>query len=61
MRLLKHIPAKRRPRLDRLIRTRRSFRKPLGREGDEGELVPVEPTRPNTLSGGAAAELEFEQ
>lgn len=39
---------------ERFGRRRRSRRK--GRE-DGG--VPVEPNRPNTLSGGAAAELDF--
>ena len=29
------------------------------RDDEEGG-VPVEPNRPNTLSGGAAAELEFD-
>ena len=29
-------------------------------EDDEDGGVPVEPNRPNTLSGGAAAELEFD-
>ena len=29
------------------------------KDSDEGG-VPVEPNRPNTLSGGAAAELEFD-
>ena len=38
----------------------RGFRKPFWRDGDEGEFVPVEPPKPNTLSGGAAAELEFD-
>lgn len=28
--------------------------------GSGGEAVPVEPNRPNTLSGGAAAALEFD-
>lgn len=31
-----------------------------GRERDEGG-VPVEPDRPNTLGGGAAAPLDFEE
>ena len=34
-------------------------RRKRDRDDEEGG-VPVEPTRPNTLSGGAAAELEFD-
>lgn len=34
-------------------------RRRRGRDKDQGG-VPVEPNRPNTLSGGAAAPLEFE-
>lgn len=34
-------------------------RKDKGKDPDQGG-VPVEPNRPNTLSGGAAAPLEFE-
>jgi hypothetical protein len=37
---------------------KRRKRKP-GKDGDRGG-VPVEPDRPNTLTGGAAAELDFE-
>lgn len=33
-------------------------RKP--KKGGEPQHEPVEPPRPNTLSGGAAAELEFD-
>jgi hypothetical protein len=46
-------------------RPRRPFDEPkrspkgIGREHDEGG-VPVEPNRPDTLSGGAAAALEFD-
>ena len=29
-------------------------------DGEAGESVPVEPNRPNNLSGGAAAALEFD-
>lgn len=31
-----------------------------GRDPDEGG-IPVEPDRPNTLSGGAAAAIDFEE
>ena len=31
------------------------------RKGDEAEFVPVEPPRPNNLSGGAEAPLEFDE
>jgi hypothetical protein len=34
-------------------------RRKRGKDSDDGG-VPVEPNRPNTLSGGAAAELEFD-
>ena len=34
-------------------------RRPRPRDLDQGG-VPVEPNRPNNLSGGAAAELEFD-
>jgi hypothetical protein len=37
---------------------KRRKRKP-GKDSDRGG-VPVEPDRPNTLTGGAAAELDFE-
>ena len=30
------------------------------RDGEAGDSVPVEPNRPNDLSGGAAAALEFD-
>ena len=40
---------------------RRPDRKRPKRRGGEGELMPVEPDRPNTLSGGAAAALEFDE
>ena len=30
-------------------------------DGEAGEGVPVEPNRPNNLSGGAAAALEFDE
>ena len=38
----------------------RMRRKPRKGSGLEGGGVPVEPDRPNTLSGGAAAALEFD-
>lgn len=38
----------------------RMRRKPRKGFGLEGGGVPVEPDRPNTLSGGAAAALEFD-
>jgi hypothetical protein len=39
----------------------RSFKPPARkRRGDEGETVPAEPDKPRPLSGGAAAELEFD-
>jgi len=44
--------------LAHLAQRRRPRRRP-GRERDGGG-VPVEPDRPNSLSGGAAAELDFE-
>jgi hypothetical protein len=34
-------------------------RRSRGKDPEDGG-VPVEPNRPNTLSGGAAAELEFD-
>jgi hypothetical protein len=43
-----------------LQRLNRGRNKPKGRDADRGG-VPVEPNRPNTLSGGAAAPLEFDQ
>lgn len=42
---------------------RRSFRKGRKRKppkGEGGEMVPVEPNRPKTLEGGAAAALEYD-
>ena len=30
-------------------------------KGEGGELVPVEPDKPKSLSGGAAAALEFDE
>ena len=39
---------------------RRGPRKPKKRKPEGGELVPVEPDKPKTLSGGAAAALEFD-
>ncbi|MBV9930165.1 MAG: hypothetical protein JO013_04390 [Alphaproteobacteria bacterium] len=39
--------------------TRRRDGKGKGKDPDQGG-VPVEPNRPNTLTGGAAAALEFE-
>jgi hypothetical protein len=57
----------------RLNRRRDSFRdgylpaylrkgrpKPRTRDTDDDGGVPVEPNRPSTLTGGAAAELEFD-
>jgi hypothetical protein len=41
--------------LNNLRRPRRNG----GKDKDDGG-VPVDPTRPNTLTGGAAAELEFD-
>lgn len=35
-------------------------RKRTGDKDSDDGGVPVEPNRPNTLSGGAAAELEFD-
>jgi hypothetical protein len=44
-----------------LTAVRRPDRKRPKRRGGEGELVAVAPDRPNTLSGGAAAALEFDE
>jgi hypothetical protein len=38
-------------------RVRRNQKRP---GGEAGESVPVEPSRPSNLSGGAAAALEFD-
>ena len=43
------------PHMNRLGRRRKR-----DKDEDDGGGVPVEPNRPNTLSGGAAAELEFD-
>jgi len=55
-------PRARRSPLDGFARYLRFLNKPRrGRHSDpEDGGVPVEPNRPNTLSGGAAAELEFD-
>jgi hypothetical protein len=39
----------------------RRAKKRRGRKGEEPGGVPVEPNRPSTLSGGAAAALEFDE
>jgi hypothetical protein len=45
-----------------LERMARRFLHPRGkRRGEGGEGVPVDPDRPNTLAGGAAAALDFEE
>jgi hypothetical protein len=43
-----------------LVPTQLTRRRRKRDKDDEGGGVPVEPNRPNTLSGGAAAELEFD-
>jgi hypothetical protein len=40
---------------------RKPGRKRPKRRGGEGEPVPVAPDKPNMLSGGAAAALEFDE
>jgi hypothetical protein len=39
----------------------RGRRRRKRRDGDDEAGVPVKPDRPNTLSGGAAAALEFDE
>lgn len=39
----------------------RRAKRPGRRKGEEPGGLPVEPNRPNTLSGGAAAALEFDE
>jgi hypothetical protein len=56
-RVLRVLHSRRRPRPP-FDEPRRSPKRKSG-EHDEGG-VPVEPNRPNTLSGGAAAALEFD-
>jgi hypothetical protein len=62
-RMIRGIPRKpnHRPSTERFAAYLRNLRRPRkqSRDKDDGG-VPVEPTRPNTLSGGAAAELEFD-
>jgi hypothetical protein len=55
-------PAGRRSGFDALLRSP-FLRRTRGRRGSDPEDggVPVEPDRPNTLSGGAAAALDFEE
>jgi hypothetical protein len=45
--------------IDEIVR-RSSPRKRRKPKGGSAELEPVKPDRPNLLSGGAAAELEFD-
>jgi hypothetical protein len=56
-------PIRRPSMLDQLVppylRNPRKKGRSRDRDKDDGG-VPVEPNRPNTLSGGAAAELEFD-
>lgn len=48
-------------RLIARIKRRLGLRRRDGKDEDEGgEGVPVDPTRPGTLDGGAAAALEFD-
>lgn len=54
-----HPPPKRRRPAQGPLRIARWFKRGKRRDKDDGG-VPVEPNRPNTLSGGAAAELEFD-
>jgi hypothetical protein len=46
---------------DYLAAIRRPGRKRPKRPGGEGERVPVAPDKPNSLSGGAAVALEFDE
>jgi hypothetical protein len=53
-------PFKRSSRLAMLALVAMLARRRKGKDPDRGG-VPVEPNRPNTLSGGAAAPLEFDE
>ena len=46
--------------IEPLIPPQLKRRRRKGGKDDEEGGVPVEPNKPNTLSGGAAAELEFD-
>ena len=46
--------------LNRIARLHRRFRRPRPRKGGQTEPEPVEPPNPRNLSGGAAAELEYD-